>query len=704
MQTCPVRRWLALTRQERTNHEKDHFFLLSGSFRRFSDFPGKRGPVYDYPDSWTQSLEVRQAYHDDDEDEDQAFSENRVNYIKVINSARRYVGVYIERVYPVPVAKIDNGSNDELIIAREELISYDAFKCLVAEGFGTCDGAGAREEYMDRVRHYVLPVPDDLAPGEEVRFRVKVLGPGAWTKDVPDLDPNSDSNEAKLFKNATDYTAFTIFGSKLFKVIAEGCLNQKAIEDQIFKDFQDYMASAPKYRTMWQQGQFESLFEDNLKFFLQSDILHHILKRKENLQYLTDIRGSLNLPLINITDMVEGFLHIIDANVEDVFAVTIVRPKIDNLVPAKGAAGDSIVIRGKGFYSEGASDEDKNMFTDIYFTTLNDNRVPVTILKAESFTVVNENEIRVTVPEGFYPGPVQVCVDGLCSNEVSFADEFETSVNITAPEDGDLLSAITTLAAELVDPPDDFPEYPATATFFIDGKKIMDKPVQSMQFTFTIDIDPLEDGVHTARVEVAFPGHTVGDSITFSKGFKALDLSNVKRVKVEFLTKNPYQYTNPAEGDKVTEKGVDERETERNFNAPGKFEKNRYYAEWHDIGYGNVEVGGFISATFNPAHDIITEISFHRYERDKDPGSSYYLEEIFQASSKPSGGDFTDDANMVYVGESFGGHCFGSFKNDVCRIINAYSDEQQKNPTVKRTEEKGTCEDSSYLRIILFDN
>lgn len=660
------------------------------------------------PPGKTNYLFVKRAYEDDDYDTSaNLYPDSKLFYVRVANMGRRFTGVYIDgSVQGGEFTVVDNGQEDSLIVPCAEVVSWEAGQAVcasLASWFEYLRGDEEHaalieeqaDEYLEASRAYVLPVPPDLPPGELARFRVSVLGPAIST-DIPDSVIENPEKNA-LAEDALYRTYIDLF---LVPYIA-GLTGLEGAEilrrdPSIVQDFLNFAQRRSKLKLFYEQKDYFNLVREVFYFLEESDHAWVILRKSTDkyarfqrvLDNLADITETWQDEEFEGIERVQVIIDMLVANWEDQFNVNIIAPRIDGILPKDASGGDSITIKGIGF------DQNEQTNNTVWVTRLNANQIAVPVLLGpQAFHVTSPYEITATLPSDFTPGWIQVDVDDLLSNKYAFPSDFNTTVRITEPANQSVITGNQLdVGAMIMNPPSNFPEIPATRSYYIDNVQVtLSSSVQMVEFYSSLPIETLQDGLHTLRVDVQFDGNVASDSIQFYKSTQAvIDVSQFNRVRVTFNTSNPYTIN---EGDV----DYDSRETSlTDWGHAGSFEGDKYTLRWSENGAGNVQTSYEIDVWLNTQQTAVTDIIYKHVEDDLDEESVYYLEEYFRAYTVPLDDNQTDrlifGINRRNQGEG----------NVVCDAISAYYNFQRKNEGYLRVEDKGTCDASTILTIEFF--
>lgn len=489
------------------------------------------------PGETSLRLGVSRSAADDPADTDQTFTETHQYFLEVRNRARRFVGVYIDREdQDGVVLPIDNGTNDFFINPLEDVANLDSIRTYFAWLFGE------ENDLMSKARNYVLPIPDDLEPGEEVQFRVSLVGP-AYLKRLPyDVWGPEAPPQATRLLGATAYTMINVAIGPLIRKVLGGAYGigsydetaplWETLAETIFLDLIAQLESSPDWINKLVQGEYSSFSQDYVKHLLNSDTL------VTTLQSCAQGERSIDKVLAGLGNVIEAWgtvgdiansavvlEHLIDSEWEEQYVIRVVAPRIDAFVPGDGVAGDIIEIQGIGFApyeGEGRLDPGTNqaMFS---FRDFDNTVVPLgreAEILEESPHLATPASLYVRLPEDVSPGPVQVKVDMLTSNSLSFAADFPTTLQITDPEDGATLAGtLYDVTAVLADTPANFPSQPANARFYIDGDLVDTQSATQNELHFTLDMETLDPGSHQLTVSVEFfpYGNIASAGITITK-------------------------------------------------------------------------------------------------------------------------------------------------------------------------------------------
>jgi hypothetical protein len=469
------------------------------------------------PDRPTQSLFLirEPADRDDEDDTDQSFSEKVIFSTQIDNIGRRTVGVLIDRLRQgAATVAIDNGANDEVIGMGSSIVSTDFLLSMGAWLF-----VSERESTRWRAasRRYLLPVPDDIEAGESVVFRTRIVGP-AIGGQVP-FSTSDGSTQAAVLNKALSKTLLDVVALPLFKKVMKGIDKTDERLNGIFETISDGVEWA--YQLSEAEGPTDviSFIIDEV---LKSDALTSYLEARsaDSRGYLAALSGVESFqaifdnPAADIADPFHALSDLAEAAWLDEYNITVTRPRIDNLAPkdpskkqSRMVAGDVLVITGIGF------DADIRGNNLVYFTQSNANDMDVLTLLVDTatITVIDEAAIELPLPAGVVPGPMEVMVDGLISNQVIFGDDFEAIVEITEPIDNaSVSSGVYSVLARVRDAPDRFPaELTAGWWYEIDETRFPSRTLTSIEMRFPLDADSLTGGAHTIVVGVEFTGYPV---------------------------------------------------------------------------------------------------------------------------------------------------------------------------------------------------
>jgi hypothetical protein len=456
-------------------------------------------------------ITVEFVAEDDPGDTDQSFPETDRKIIKIDNHMRRYLTVFVDRIV-LPGGTntpIDNGPNDTFIGTSGKLFSfntlYEYFKYIT----GSQDVAGPPPSS----KRYLLPVPDGIEPGTEVKFRVRVQGP-AFGKQLP----AGGSKNPRLIA----VTSFTSFEMLLLPLLSTAS-GTNELKGTFEKDYFDLGGMTIDQISGWESGNPITVLEPMLKFILGSNLLKNALQDAlggnyliANIASIEDLQEVLLKP-VSIGNLVNDLIHLATSRWEEEYQVLIVVPKIDEIVPNSGGAGDVVEIRGSGFDTYNIENN------RVYFT---DEVSGLPKVEASVRGVPSENSLIAEVPPGYYPGPVMVCtkssigeeIHAYCSNtDVSFLDATPASLAITFPADGGTVSGVIEVTAEVSDAPTPFPQ--SSAVLYV-NELIVDpqehqKEVTSSDFSFTLDTNDLNLGEHSLEVRLNLGGEVFSQFLSF---------------------------------------------------------------------------------------------------------------------------------------------------------------------------------------------
>lgn len=468
--------------------------------------------MYIEPPSPEPSLmTVEPAFYDDYGDGDQSFSERHYNFIKITNKARRFLGVYIDRVYPPgTVIEIDNGPNDYLINPAEASLSIENLGSWVS-----CF-VGQPVDYTYESRAYTLPIPDDLDPGEKVVYRTKLFGFSLLQQPFDYLGSNAPPYASRMIESSV--YSFLLSASPIIQ-LATGIKIEGTLKTTILKLL---LESAAKWWNMVKQDDYHKVVWDLMKYMFSEKAILNVFKEKFGEEELKNLmNGLVNIvegwnfvgAVVDLGDISYDLTHLAW---EDDYVIRVVAPQITEIIPDEGESGDIVAVYGKGFDPEEPSNN------KVFFSKLNEfeTLIPAS-LKGDLVNTENITEdcLYVVLPAGFVPGPVEVQVDMLTSNRVSFADDFETTIKITDPRNGDHLAGeVYTVEVRLYDLPENFPDPPAIVRFYVDETLQEDQTVRTGVVTFTLDMSLLSFEAHTLKVEAEFPGgYVISDAITVTR-------------------------------------------------------------------------------------------------------------------------------------------------------------------------------------------
>ena len=225
--------------------------------------------MYIEPPSPEPSLmTVEPAFYDDYGDGDQSFSERHYNFIKITNKARRFLGVYIDRVYPLgTVIEIDNGPNDYLINPAEASLSVDNLGSWVSWF------VGHPVDYTNKSRAYQLPIPDGLKPGEDVVFRSKLFGLSLRQQPFDPFGINAPPHASRLI--ASSEYSLLLSVSPIIQLVTGN-----KIEGTLLTNIVKLLSeNAAKWWNILEQGDYRQIVWDLVKYmFSEKSILEELKK------------------------------------------------------------------------------------------------------------------------------------------------------------------------------------------------------------------------------------------------------------------------------------------------------------------------------------------------------------------------------------------------------------------------------------------
>jgi len=434
----------------------------------------------------------------------------------MLNRINTYSSVTVERKLPGSGTweVIDNGPNDDMIGMCAAVLSRQTLGDFIAWMIGS------DERLAPAARRYLVPVPDAMAPGEVMQVRVRVFGP-AWMKPLP-FDPFAETPESKALLKATAWTVFDLVTGPLVSAIFPADdIRDKT--DALYADWAAFIAQTPGLIAKWEAGDAAGLLEDAAAFVAASSTLQQQIN-PEIADALGDVFGGISRAAGELALPIEStqvLIDLIDANSLDTFEAEIVAPRIDAIDPNRFDAktGDLISIQGVGF---DPYEPDNNR---VYFTTLNDNGIEIRTLLAAIEDVPGEDLLRIRVPEGFVPGPLEVVVDRIYSNTMVFAKDFSPQITLQSPVDGWALAVgIHEIPVLISGIPDEFFEEGASVNLLVDGAVVGTVAASSANLLFTLDTRDLELGEHALAAELSWRDAVFSDETTISS---ILDLSRV---------------------------------------------------------------------------------------------------------------------------------------------------------------------------------
>ena len=478
------------------------------------------------PSDPTVTLSLFREFGDDEDDTDQKFTDPLSEIIRIRNNGRRWLAVLIDRKSDGSSAavRIDNGSNDRYIRPASEIISFDNLRsyCAYLVSLWKPEYSELSTDYQSESRSYILPYADNINPGEKHRFDVRVIGPALLPETR--YSPTDTSEEAKEHGFVTTLTLLDMVVAPLIGI-------SNGIDADNLYDIQQDAAlivqSAPQFVQALNQGDWEDVFKKIIEISTTSGFVEELVKRraknstawKDILKMLGSIK-ALTGPYTAAAELGWTLGDLLSSNACDTFAVTITKPEIDDIYPVDQSitlsaieTGDTLEIAGRGF-------DTLNGMSLVYFTTLNNSGVEVQTLKADSGAVYvfDSTLLQVTVPSGYYPGPVSVAANFMSSNDFEIGDDFASSLEIIDPV-VDTVRADTlvySVQVRITDPPEGFgTESGGARRLYIDQVKNDDSYIDRTEFSYSIDSRSLEAGTHTVLIEVALDNHVIRDSVIF---------------------------------------------------------------------------------------------------------------------------------------------------------------------------------------------
>jgi len=477
----------------------------------------------------TSKMLIIDRVHADDGGEflSSIYPDQHIFFIRIANASRRYVAVVIER------SKVgsDAGSllirttpKDELISPGAEVVSIERvaeFANICAAGIaylaGDSDTANQylhnADSYTVSSRHRVLPVPADASPGDTYNFDIKIIGPAAGATFPEDhlTGNNGEIIRAHLY----DTLALTVWEVFAFPLLSLHMPGASQVSDALKNDFIPLYGKGAKLIQFIERDDYSGLTWELMKFFADSETLQTYGQTTLLMKSMMALKASLFGPEVAVVELGQAWLDLNYHSWIETFEVTVVVPEIDTLQSDQN--GETITIHGSGFdpYSPDGDETQWNYdqiveTNAVYFTQLTSSGYPVTTLKSPMVDIVAE------IPEIYEPGDLIVWVDILPSNKVKFGVDIQGSVKITEPSYYNAtLCDLTTIVAEIEDPPEGFPPEEATETvklyatarLFVDGHLELERQIETTEFTFSFDPEAFEPGSREIRVDVEFSGY-----------------------------------------------------------------------------------------------------------------------------------------------------------------------------------------------------
>ncbi len=581
---------------------------------------------------------------DDPNDNDQSFQETELKYLQIDNGLRRHLGVYIDRIIlGQGTTVIDNGRNDEVIGPASEIFVYETLAQLWACAvYGNVDCIPPPAS-----RTYILPLPDELNPGTQVRFRIKAMGP-AILGQLPFPLFEDPPPEARLLIDATVLTTMELLILPMISTLT-GAVLPEGIESELLQDiatdFSRFISSEPAYVNALIDGDYFAIGRVIFLFLAESEAVVKGLEAfgmENSASALNAIQNFILSPM-GIADLSNTLLQLLGPRWYEEYNVWFVVPRVDELVPSAGNVGDTIVINGAGF------DPYEPENNTVYFSKLNPQGTPVPSAEAQIVEVVDEEHMEVIVPEEFTSGPVMVCTRSsssigepavLCSNwDVDFTEPLPSTLTITSPSDGATVSGMIDITAEVIDPPDPFPT--SQATLYVDGIQVDQMQVTSATFSFSYNTEGMAEGSHTLRVELLINGQMLDASV---------DVMFIGAGTDPYLIIHspPVSGANFAKNQAVTVQVEVANGPEPTVYSGGGFADFRLYLDGIMVTSRSLEIGtstfpGCYSATLGFLDFDIDEglhtVRVEAYSSSLQSGDDYNLVEEFDITIGPPAGD-----------------------------------------------------------------
>ena len=471
--------------------------------------PGQTQALLFIPDDFRSGITLSESPVDDLDDTDQGFpTSDRDVIVQINNEYRRYLGVIIDRsIQGQTSISVDNGNNDRMIGPGSKLASVATLsewaRCIKNWDSSVCTFTAPNS------RRYVLPVPIDAAPGSEVKFRIRAVGP-AIKISFPDVDP-----ELRLLQlEALGWTLWDVALLDLLKMYFGGVLPDASVTQAVVVELINYIKLDTAILNAFEKGDYTGVLVGLANFVSRSQILKAWAEQK-GLEGSTKIATSVDalqglLGKVTIVELMNAFSQLVWVKWQETYEVVVVIPKINDIQPAVGKAGDLVTIHGVGF---DPYHKDNN---SVFFTGLNPQGVPWLKLKAKVVEVSAEDTMTVEVPADFESGPVMVCTEkyssAYCSNtDVVFNNPLPSGLSIISPENNAKVSGSISVAAVVPSPPVPFPA--SVGRLLVDGTLKFEKAVTTPDFSFVLDTGTLTAAVHTLTVELITAGQTLSASV-----------------------------------------------------------------------------------------------------------------------------------------------------------------------------------------------
>ena len=462
-------------------------------------------------------ITITETAMDDPNDTDQGFqTSDRDVIVQINNGYRRYLGVVIDQTIQGQAAgSVDNGPNDRFVGLGSKLISADNITtwsiCARDWNSPLCTF------YTPSNRNYILPVPANAAPGSEVKFRLRIVGP-AMLSASPDSDIDKD-----LILETFGYSLWEVVVRDLVKLCLGGQYPNPTYTVAFLKELMTELKYVPAFWSALEKKDYGGMYDAIVNWLIRSEALKQYAA-DQGLKGSTDLMEVLNvisgtLKAVTIAEMTNAMTQWGRANWQETYEIVVVVPKISDIQPASGKADDLVIIHGMGF---DAYHKDNN---SVFFTGLNPQGVPWLKLKAKVESISGSGTMGVRVPADFVSGPVMVCTGKYCSNtDVVFSNPQPTGLSIISPANNAKVSGSISVVAVVPSPPVPFPA--SVGRLLVDGTVKAEKAVTTPDFSFVLDTGTLTAAVHTLTVELITAGQTLSASVQINVATPSATLSS----------------------------------------------------------------------------------------------------------------------------------------------------------------------------------
>ena len=472
------------------------------------------------PDDFRSGITITETATDDPNDTDQGFpTSDRDVIVQINNEYRRYLGVVIDRTIQGQASSpVDNGDNDRLLGLGSKLVSVATLsewaRCIKNWDSSVCTFTAPNS------RRYVLPVPSDAAPGSEIKFRLRLVGPAILSTSLPDsdIDPN-------LIRETFGWTLWEVAARDLVKLCLGGLYpDDPSIVVKFVNEFINDTQYFPQTVFAFQNGDYVGMTEGLVNWIVRSELVkNYALERGLTgspmlMNGLKDL-GKI-LKLVSVVELMNSFMQLLTVKWQETYEVVAVIPKINDIQQAAG--GDLVTIHGLGF------DPYKTTNNRVVFTGLNADGSVALNQHATEIEVSAEDTMTVRLPPDFMYGPVMVCTvaamvppGAYCSNtDVAFGNLIPT---IISPINSASVEGSISVVAVVPSPPVPFPA--SVGRLLVDGGEVTRKDVTTPDFNFVLDTGTLGTGSHSLTVELITAGQTRSASIQINAATPSATLS-----------------------------------------------------------------------------------------------------------------------------------------------------------------------------------